>query len=191
MGLWDNIKSRLGLGDEWEDGYDEYDDAAYADESEDAGDGFVGRPAYESPYGGAPSARRLEREPDIERARITRTRERDSGEREHLRSVPSGAEVARMAPQVKMHIVEPKSFSEAQAIADRFKQGTPVIMNMSLTAPDVAKRLIDFASGLTYGLDGGLQKVSDKVFMLTPANVDVSAGEVRRLKDKGLFSVDG
>lgn len=96
-----------------------------------------------------------------------------------------------MAPQVKMHIVEPKSFTEAQSIADRFKQGTPVIMNLTMTAPDLSKRLIDFASGLTYGLDGGLQKVSDKVFMLTPANVDVSAGDMRRLRDKGLFSVDG
>ncbi|PKQ29263.1 MAG: cell division protein SepF [Actinobacteria bacterium HGW-Actinobacteria-10] len=192
MGLWDNIKSRLGLGDDWEEGYDEYDDAAYAEETPETDDGYVGRPVYESPYGGSSTARRAERDADYDRSRsATRGRDRDSMDREHLRSVPSGAEVSRMAPQVKMHIVEPKSFSEAQSIADRFKQGTPVIMNMSLTAPDIAKRLIDFASGLTYGLDGGLQKVSDKVFMLTPANVDVSAGEVRRLKDKGLFSIDG
>ncbi len=68
--------------------------------------------------------------------------------------------------------------------------GTPVIMNMSMTSPDVAKRMIDFASGLTYGLDGGLQKISDKVFMLTPANVDVSAGDMRRLRDTGLFSAE-
>ncbi|MHB9003069.1 MAG: cell division protein SepF [Coriobacteriia bacterium] len=183
MGLWDNIKSRLGLGDDWEEGYDEYDDGPYAEETPDADDGYVGRPVYESPYGGSSTARRAERDP--------RSRDRDAMDRDYLRSVPSGAEVSKMAPQVKMHIVEPKSFSEAQSIADRFKQGTPVIMNMSLTAPDIAKRLIDFASGLTYGLDGGLQKVSDKVFMLTPANVDVSAGEVRRLKDKGLFSIDG
>lgn len=88
-----------------------------------------------------------------------------------------------------MHITEPKSFSEAQAIADRFKSGTPVIMNLTMTQPDLAKRLIDFASGLTYGLDGGLQKVSDKVFMLTPANVDVSAEDRRRLLDKGLFDL--
>ena len=95
-----------------------------------------------------------------------------------------------MTPQVKMHIAEPKSYSEAQTIADRFKQGTPVIMNLTMTPPDVSKRLIDFASGLTYGLDGGLQRVSDRVFMLTPANVDVSAGEVRRLKDTGLFTLE-
>jgi len=187
VGLWDNIKSRLGLGDDWEAEYDEYDDEAYGDEEEDAGDGFYGKAAYESPYGaGTTGVRRLEREPDVERARSTSPRRESS----HLQSVTPQAGVAQMTPQVKMHIVEPKSFTEAQSIADKFKQGTPVIMNMSMTAPDLAKRLIDFASGLTYGLDGGLQKVSDKVFMLTPANVDVSAGDFRSLKDKGLFSID-
>jgi cell division inhibitor SepF len=89
-----------------------------------------------------------------------------------------------------MHIIEPKSYSEAQSIADKFKQGTPVILNMTFTKPELAKRFIDFASGLTYGLDGGLQKVSDKVFMLTPHNVDVSAVDRQRLRDTGLFSMD-
>ncbi len=89
---------------------------------------------------------------------------------------------------MKMHIVEPKSFTEAQGIADKFKQGTPVIMNMATTPPDLAKRLLDFASGLTYGLDGGLQKVSDKVFMLTPHNIEVSDADRRRLRDTGMFS---
>lgn len=187
MGLWDNIKSRLGLGDDWDTEYDEYDDEGYDADEEESGDGFYGRTAYESPYGASGTGvRRVDREPDVDRARSAAPR-RDPG---HLRSVDA-APVSTMTPQVKMHIVEPKSFTEAQSIADKFKQGTPVIMNMSLTAPDLAKRLIDFASGLTYGLDGGLQKVSDKVFMLTPANVDVSAGDFRNLKDKGLFTIDG
>jgi cell division inhibitor SepF len=59
-----------------------------------------------------------------------------------------------------------------------------------MTKPDLAKRLLDFASGLTYGLDGGLQKVSDKVFMLTPHNVDVSDADRRRLRDTGLYSAE-
>ena len=62
-------------------------------------------------------------------------------------------------------------------------------MNLTSTTPDLAKRLLDFASGLTYGLDGGLQKVADKVFMLTPHNVDVSDADRRRLRDTGLFSI--
>jgi cell division inhibitor SepF len=89
-----------------------------------------------------------------------------------------------------MHIAEPKAFTEAQSIADRFKSDTPVIMNLTAADPDLSRRLIDFASGLTYGLDGGLQKVSERVFMLTPANVDVSAADKRRLRDKGLFSAE-
>jgi cell division inhibitor SepF len=90
-------------------------------------------------------------------------------------------------PQVKMHIVEPRTFTEAQQIADKFKQGVPVILNLTAADAELTRRLIDFTSGLTYGLNGGLQKVSEKVFMLTPANVDVSAEQRRVLRDKGLF----
>lgn len=182
MSLWHRLKVRLGLEDDWDEEYDdEYYDDDYADGTEESSDGFYGRSSYESAF--TPSSavsRRSERELEVDRSRSS-----------HLHSVPAGGQVAQMAPQVKMHIVEPKSFTEAQSIADKFKTGTPVIMNMSMTQPDLAKRMIDFASGLTYGLDGGLQKVSDKVFMLTPANVDVSAGEVRRMKDRGLFGMDG
>ena len=183
MGVWQSIKVRLGLEDEW----DEESEAEYYDADEpDDDDDYVGRSAYQSAVGPqSTGVRTVQREPDLDRAR-------DGGRRreESLRSVPSGADVARMAPQVKMHIVEPKSYTEAQMIGDKFKNGTPVIMNMSMTSPDVAKRMIDFASGLTYGLDGGLQKISDRVFMLTPANVDVSAGDVRRLRDTGLFPAE-
>ncbi len=96
----------------------------------------------------------------------------------------------QQVPQVKMQIVEPRTYSEAQAIADKFKQGIPVIMNLTMTDQDLAKRLLDFASGLTYGLNGGLQKVSDKVFMLTPANVDVSDAQRAAMRDRGLFGMD-
>jgi len=180
VGLWQSIKVRLGLEDDWDEEYEE----EYYDEGDNDGDDDVAGGAYQSSFGSTSSSvRAVQREPDLERAR-NGGRRRD----ESLRSVPSGTEVAQMAPQVKMHIAEPKSYTEAQAIGDRFKSGTPVIMNMSMTSPDVAKQMIDFASGLTYGLDGGLQKISDRVFMLTPANVDVSAGDVRRLRDTGLYS---
>jgi cell division inhibitor SepF len=184
VSVWHNIKVRLGLEDEWDE---EYGDEYYEDEIDgDLDDEFVGRTGYESPHGsGGSSVRKVNREPDIARARDV-----GRGRNDDLRSVPAGAEVSQMTPQVKMHIVEPKSYSEAQGIAEKFKSGTPIIMNLTMTSPDVSKRLIDFASGLTYGLDGGLQKVSDRVFMLTPANVDVSAGDMRRLKDTGLFSLE-
>lgn len=175
MGLWNRIKARLGFG-EYE--YDDYDDE---EDDLDEEPGSLAE-AYSSPYSGRSGAvRRVERLGEFDR-----NREWGKGA-VNLGISSSDVEASRVSPQVKMHIVEPKSFTEAQGIADRYKKGTPVIMNMTGTAPELARRLIDFASGLTYGLNGGLQKVSDKVFMLTPENVDVSEGDVKRMRDKGVF----
>jgi cell division inhibitor SepF len=88
---------------------------------------------------------------------------------------------------VRVHLVIPRSFNDAQQIADRFKQGIPVILNLQGADQDLSKRLIDFGSGLTYALDGGMQRVADKVFLLTPRNVEVSAEERARLLDQGGF----
>jgi len=88
---------------------------------------------------------------------------------------------------VRMHLVIPRSFNDAQQIADRFKQDIPVILNLQRSDPVLSKRLIDFASGLTYALDGGMQRVADKVFLLTPRNVEVSAEERARILERGGF----
>ena len=87
-----------------------------------------------------------------------------------------------------MHLVNPESFNDAQEVADRFKQDVPVILNLQTTDAELAKRLIDFASGLTYALDGGMQKVAEKTFMLTPRNVEVSAEQTAQLVEKGFFN---
>ena len=76
---------------------------------------------------------------------------------------------------VRVHLVIPKSFNDAQDVADKFKDAIPVIINLQGSETDLSKRLIDFASGLTYALDGGMQRIADKVFLLTPRNVEVSA----------------
>jgi cell division inhibitor SepF len=89
---------------------------------------------------------------------------------------------------VRVHLVVPKSFNDAQQVADRFKDSIPVILNLQSTETDLSKRLIDFASGLTYALDGGMQRIADKVFMLTPRNVEISAEERARLIEKGFFN---
>jgi cell division inhibitor SepF len=89
---------------------------------------------------------------------------------------------------VRVHLVVPKSFNDAQQVADKFKDDVPVILNLQGTETDLAKRLIDFASGLTYALDGGMQRIADKVFMLTPRNVEISAEERARLIEKGFFN---
>jgi cell division inhibitor SepF len=95
---------------------------------------------------------------------------------------------ARPNGDVRVHLVIPKSFNDAQQIADKFKDSIPVILNLQGTETDLSKRLIDFASGLTYALDGGMQRIADKVFMLTPRNVEISAEERARLIEKGFFN---
>jgi cell division inhibitor SepF len=89
---------------------------------------------------------------------------------------------------VRVHLVIPKSFNDAQDVADKFKDAIPVIINLQGSDADLSKRLIDFASGLTYALDGGMQRIADKVFLLTPRNVEVSAEERARLIEKGFFN---
>lgn len=170
MGFMHRVKVMLGLADEYDDEYDE----EYGPEEEFEEDDFEPAPrAYTSPYGAEPlSVRRVSREPDLARARDAAP----------LRAVPKVPE--RQAAQVKIHTIEPRSYAEAQSIADKFKAGQPVIMNLVATDADLSKRLLDFASGLTYGLNGGLQKVSEKVFMLTPHNVDLSAGD-RDVRSRG------
>ncbi len=206
MGAFQRMKVWLGLADEYEGEYEgEYD------EQTEAGPELARPQEYTTPYGGNSTVRRLDREPDIDRARGAGRGSFDEMARP-FSDEPSGgrggapAEYAPpprpqydrpplasvpAAPQMRMHVVEPRAFSEAQSIADKFKTGTPVIMNLGSTDAELGKRLLDFASGLTYGLDGGLQKISDRVFMLTPRNVDVTAEDRRRLKDKGLFTMEG
>ena len=101
-----------------------------------------------------------------------------------LRPVGNG----RAGDQVRVHLVVPKNFNDAQQIADKFKDSVPVILNLQGADTDLSKRLIDFASGLTYALDGGMQRIADKVFLLTPRNVEVSAEERARLLEKGFFN---
>jgi cell division inhibitor SepF len=107
---------------------------------------------------------------------------------------PSAARTTTLRPvaarngEQRVHLVIPKSFNDAQQVADKFKDEVPVILNLQGTETDLSKRLIDFASGLTYALDGGMQRIADKVFMLTPRNVEISAEERARLIEKGFFN---
>lgn len=106
-----------------------------------------------------------------------------------LRPVGSGGRGnGRGGGDVRVHFVAPKSFNDVQDVADKFKDAIPVIINLQGTDTDLSKRLIDFSSGLTYALDGGMQRIADKVFLLTPRNVEVSAEERARLVEKGFFN---
>ncbi len=87
----------------------------------------------------------------------------------------------------KVHLVAPRAFNDAKQIADRFKAQIPVIINLQSADTELSKRLIDFASGLTYALDGSMQRVADKVFLLTPRDVELSAEERARAMERGGF----
>jgi cell division inhibitor SepF len=89
---------------------------------------------------------------------------------------------------LQVHLVIPRNFNDAQQVADQFKRQVPVILNLQTADHELSKRMIDFCSGLTYALDGGMQRIAEKMFLLTPRNVDVSAEEKARLIDKGFFN---
>jgi cell division inhibitor SepF len=89
---------------------------------------------------------------------------------------------------IQVHLVIPRNFNDAQQVADQFKRSVPVILNLQTADHELSKRMIDFCSGLTYALDGGMQRIAEKMFLLTPRNVEVSAEEKARLIDKGFFN---
>ncbi|MGH9297895.1 MAG: cell division protein SepF [Acidimicrobiales bacterium] len=89
--------------------------------------------------------------------------------------------------QTKPQVVAPARFSDAQEIGDLVKASHPVIVNLQASERDLARRMIDFCSGLTYALSGSMEKVAEQVFLLTPSNVEVSPEERQRLSERGLF----
>lgn len=108
---------------------------------------------------------------------------------EEVRTNRKNAQVVSIHSQKQMRVVvmEPKSFEEAQNIADQLKTRRPVIVNLENAEKVLAKRIVDFISGTTYALNGNMQKVGNGIFLFVPNNVDIS-GEMRdELKDKGLF----
>jgi cell division inhibitor SepF len=91
-------------------------------------------------------------------------------------------------PPRQVHVVEPRIYDDAQEFADRLKSGVPVIINLRLTEPKHAPKILHFASGLVYGLNGRMQKVAESVYLITPFNVEISADEKRRLAEHGFFN---
>ena len=104
------------------------------------------------------------------------------GGAQHLRPVPD------QRPQTRVSVVDPESFNDAQAVADRFKRQQPVILNLQQADEELSRRLVDFCAGLTYALDGQIQTVANRVFLLTPHNVEVSAEERKRIAERAFFN---
>ena len=88
---------------------------------------------------------------------------------------------------VRVHIIEPVEFGDAQEVGDRLKENQPVIITLSDVDAELARRLIDFCSGATYVLGGSMERVAKSVFLLTPSNVEVPPEEKQRLRERGLY----
>jgi cell division inhibitor SepF len=84
--------------------------------------------------------------------------------------------------------VTPDSFRDARAIGELFREGVPVIVNLTAMEPADAKRVVDFAAGLIFGLRGSIERVTNKVFLLSPANVEVTAEDKARIAERGFFN---
>jgi cell division inhibitor SepF len=179
---WHSALVYFGLAEEYHDDYEE-DVGGVGSESE-----------IEDRYRERPNVRRLRRRRDEYDDIFADDDDADGGGGAPAPRGGRGRSTTVLKPvgarngDVRVHLVVPKSFNDAQQIADKFKDSIPVILNLQSSDTDLSKRLIDFASGLTYALDGGMQRIADKVFMLTPRNVEISAEEKARLIEKGFFN---
>jgi cell division inhibitor SepF len=177
--VWARTLVYFGIAEE-----DDWDDEGYLTEDE------LGDP-YEQQNVRRLPARRSRRaydddwtdpEPETEQQRTSILRPQASSRR--VRNL----EPVRGPGASRVHLVLPRSFNDAQQVADRFKAGVPVILNLQSADAELSKRLIDFASGLTYALDGGMQRIADKVFLLTPSDVELSAEDRARMLERGFFN---
>jgi cell division inhibitor SepF len=95
---------------------------------------------------------------------------------------PQQVELARITT------LHPRTYNEARNIGEHFREGTPVIMNLTEMVDSDARRLVDFAAGLIFGLRGSIDKVTNKVFLLSPANIEVTAEDKARIAERGFFN---
>ncbi len=173
--VWNRALVYFGIVEE-----DEYWDDEAFDAEEELDRGYGERPNVRRLHAGRRRGSELEDWSEPDDAQPTAVLRPPRSRRVPLEAVASAS--------VKVHLVVPRSFNDAQSIADKFKEAVPVILNLQGTDSELSKRLIDFSSGLTYALNGGMQRIADKVFLLTPRNVEVSAEERARLIERGFFN---
>ena len=97
-------------------------------------------------------------------------------------------QVSQMTDLARITTLHPRTYNEARTIGEHFREGTPVIMNLTEMVDSDAKRLVDFAAGLIFGLRGSIERVTNKVFLLSPANVEVTAEDKARIAERGFFN---
>jgi cell division inhibitor SepF len=180
----------LGLVEDDAEDYDEYDEyeapppVATAPQGGMGRRGHLDRSAAEVEYGRrslAPDTR--ERTPAYAGSRSGGV----DGRAMAVAPAPTGwADSA--AGAIRVTTLHPRTYNEARAIGEHFREGTPVIMNLTEMDDADAKRLVDFAAGLIFGLRGSIERVTAKVFLLSPQNVEVTAEDKQRIAEGGFFN---
>jgi len=181
----------LGLVEDTpEDGYDEYEDYESARRSASASrsaprdyDGG-GDDRYDDRY-----ASRSVR--PITDTRAVRTFRTDPSSSVRPTSAPQADRRPAYAPApdlTRIETIHPRSYNDARRIGEQYREGVPVIMNLSELEANDAKRIIDFAAGLVFGMRGSIERITNKVFLLSPVNVDVGDAARAQLAQDGFFN---
>ena len=152
------------------DAYDEYDDSHASDQR-------PGATRYD-PRAVAP----VENERPIRAVRDDDARVSQLSERRRT------VDVSATPDQVRITTLHPRTYNEARTIGEHFRDGTPVIMNLSEMDDSDAKRLVDFSAGLVFAVHGTIERVTSKVFLLSPPNVSVAAEDKQRIAEGGFFN---
>lgn len=177
--MWRKAGLYLGLVEDDDDRYDSRHDGRdrYAD-------GDVEDEGYDEPEAAAPVRSRSRdgagaRRPLDELSRARGSVALDTG----LRPAPAPPE-----DPYRITTLHPRTYNEARTIGEHFRDGTPVIMNLTEMSDTDAKRLVDFAAGLSFGLRGRIERVTNKVFLLSPEHVEVTAEDKARIAEGGFFN---
>ena len=183
MPKWmDSAREFLGLGEDpyYDDDYDDVVDGPdeYADEAPQRRPARVrpAEPEWEEPDGGVRMITTPADAPPVQVAQPP-----TSSDRGVVRPLPGSA---------KPEVVSPTRFDDVQDVADAFKRSQPVIVNLQGVDKDLSRRLIDFASGLCYGLEGEMERVAEQVFLVTPKGAEISADDRRRIAEGNVDDLD-
>jgi cell division inhibitor SepF len=164
----------LGLDDEEMDEYDTYEEAPVAP--------LPPRRYPSDEVEAVPDDRPLTGIRPVPRESI-----REQGGSVRVTPAPAPVRPITPVPNVRVQVVVPARFADAQEIGEHCKNRTPVIVNLKVADGPLSRRMIDFCSGVTYALSGRMEKVADQVFLLTPENTEVPAEERERLEEKGFY----
>ena len=178
-GAMRRIGEYLGLLEDtgrYDDEYAQMDDPRYDD---DTYDGHY--PAETSPVAAERPTRREAREAR-QAATVANLDDRRRSGASPMAAAPRVAELSRITT------LHPRTYNEARTVGENYRDGTPVIMNLSEMDDSDAKRLVDFAAGLIFATRGSIERVTSKVFLLSPPNVSVAAEDKARIADGGFFN---